>query len=220
MASDADLPCWISTLSGNTSDKTHFRDVVTKYAKQLAENDEEIYFIMDCAWYSEENIRQSPDIVKWISRVPESIAMAKLLLIDTEAENLHESRLEGYRFKVFSKTYADKKQQWVVVFSQQSFDKEIKTLHNNIEKENTKVKKDLWHFRNKEFSCEKDALKMLKAKEKKWKYHKIHKHEVIEKTKSGKRGRPHRRQPTRSTRRANHRHHERRPECGPESRDL
>jgi len=189
-ASDADLPTWISTLSGNTSDKTHFRDVITKYAKQLAENDEEIYFIMDCAWYSEENIRQAPDIVKWISRVPESIAIAKQLLIETDTKTLRESHREGYWFEVFPKTYADINQQWVVVFSQQSFDKEIKTFNTNIKKEYAKVKKDLWHFQNKEFSCDEDALKILRGKEKKWKYHKLHNIEVIEKTKSGKRGRP------------------------------
>lgn len=188
--SEADIPIWISALSGNTSDNTHFREVIRKYAKQLAENDEEIYFIMDAAWYSDKNIREIPEMVKWISRVPESIAIAKQLLLDSDEGTLQKSCLEGYRFKVFPNAYADVNQQWVVIFSQQSFEKEIKTFEKKIEKEKIKVKNELWHFGNKEFSCEKDALKILRDKEKKWKYHKLQDYTVIAKTKSGKRGRP------------------------------
>lgn len=189
-SSEPDMPAWISALSGNTSDNTHFREVIRKYAKQLAENDEEIFFIMDAAWYSEKNIHETPGMVKWISRVPESIASAKQLLLDTDEETLQQSCLKGYRLKVVQNSYAGEKQQWVVVLSQQSYEKEIKTLQRNIEKEKMKVKKELWHFGNKEFSCEEDALKMLMYKEKKWKYHKLQDHTVITKMKSRKRGRP------------------------------
>ena len=188
--SEADLPVWIDALSGNTSDKTHFREVTKKYAEQLAENKEMIYFIMDSAGYVAKNIREMPTIVKWISRVPETIILAKNLLLEADLGDLKESDLEGYRLASFSQTYAGVDQKWVVVFSQKGHERESKTLFKNVEKEKEKITKDLWHFKNKEFKCEKDALQTLKDKEKKWKYHRLNEHEVIVKNKTGKRGRP------------------------------
>ncbi len=188
--SDADIPVWINALSGNTSDKTHFREVIKSYAEQLAEDDEKVYFVMDSAGYTAENIREMPDIVMWISRAPETIKMVKELLTATDMSDLQKSNLEGYWIKSFSKSYADVKQKWVVVFSKESHKKEIHTLDGNIEKEKEKVKKELWHFGNKEFKCKKDAIQALEVKETKWKYHKLGDYEVIIKKKTGKRGRP------------------------------
>ena len=188
--SEWDLPVWIDTLSGNTSDKTHFRDVIKNYAKQLAENDEKVYFVVDSAGYTKENIREMPDIVIWLSRVPETITMAKELITATEITDLQKSNLEGYWLKSFSKTYGDIKQKWVVVFSEQSFKKETHTLDRNIVKERKKVKNELWHFGNKEFKCKKDAKQALDDKEKKWKYHQVVSQKMVAKKKTGKRGRP------------------------------
>ena len=188
--SEGDLPVWINTLSGNTSDKTHFREVIKNYAKQLAENEEKIYFIVDSAGYSDENIREIPDIVMWLSRVPETIKMAKELITTTDINDMQKSNLEGYWLKSCSKTYGGVKQKWVVVFSKESFKKENHTLDRNIEKEREKVKNELWHFGNKEFKCKKDAIQALEDKETKWKYHKLVDYEVIIKKKTGTRGRP------------------------------
>lgn len=188
--SEWDLPVWIDTLSGNTSDKTHFREVIKNYAKQLAENEEKIYFVVDSAGYTEENIQEMPDIVMWLSRVPETIKMAKELITATDVSKLKKSNLEGYWLKSYSKTYGDVKQKWVVVFSEQSFKKENHTLDRNIVKERKKVKNELWHFGNKEFKCKKDAKQALDDKEKKWKYHQVVSHKVVTKKKTGTRGRP------------------------------
>ena len=188
--SEGDLPVWISTLSGNTSDKTHFREVIKNYAKQLAENDEKIYFVVDSAGYTDENIREMPDIVMWLSRVPETIKMAKELITATDITELQKSNLEGYWLKSYSKTYGDIKQKWVVVFSEESFKKENHTLNRNIEKERKKVKNELWHFGNKEFRCKKDAIQALEDKETKWKYHKLVNYKVVTKKKTGTMGRP------------------------------
>ena len=188
--SEWDIPVWINTLSGNTSDKTHFREVIKNYAKQLAENDEKIYFVVDSAGYTEKNIKEMPDIVMWLSRVPETIKMAKELITATDITELKKSNLEGYWLKSYSKTYGDIDQKWVVVFSEQSFKKENHTLDINIGKERKKVKNELWHFGNKEFKCEKDAEQALKDKEKKWKYHRLVSHKVVTKKKTGTRGRP------------------------------
>jgi transposase len=191
--SESDLPVWIDALSGNTSDKTHFREVVKEYSSMLKENDEEAYFIMDSAMYSDKNVREMSGLIKWISRVPESMMLAKDLLIKTDKENMEDMKkydLEGYYTKSFSRTYANVEQKWVLIFSEKGYERENKTLNKNISKEEVKVRKQVWHFGNDEFACKDDALKALKEKEKKWKYHRVDGYNIINKRKTGRRGRP------------------------------
>ena len=188
--SESDLPVWISALRGNTSDKTHFREVIKQYSRQLAENDDVAYFVMDSAMYTDKNIRQVSHDVKWISRVPESITLAKELIIETDKKDMEKCNLEGYSIKAFNRTYADVEQIWVVAFSKEGHNKEMKTFKKKIKKEKEKVEKELWHFGNKEFKCEEDALKALREKENRWKYHKLDNYKVSKKKKTGKRGRP------------------------------
>ena len=188
--SESDIPMWVDALSGNTSDKEHFRDVIRKYSKMLSETDEKAYFIMDSAMYNKKSIIEMSPIVYWISRVPENLNEAKDLLIRTDPEQMNESSLEGYSHVESKSTYAGVEQKWVVVFSEKCYEREIKTFEKNIKKERSKVENKLWHFGNDEFDCEKDAIKALKKIEKKWKYHRLTGYEVIEKRKTGKRGRP------------------------------
>jgi len=188
--SESDLPMWVDALSGNTSDKKHFRDVIKKYSKMLSETDEKAYFIMDSAMYNEKSIVEMSPIVYWISRVPENLNEVKDLLIRTDPRQMSESSLEGYRHVERKSTYAEVEQKWLVVFSEKCYEREIKTFEKNIKKERSKVEKILWHFGNDEFDCEKDAIKELEKIEKKWKYHRLSGHEVIEKRKTGMRGRP------------------------------
>lgn len=188
--SESDLPVWIDSLSGNTSDKTHFREIIQHYSKALAEGDEVAYFVMDSAMYTHKNVRELSGMVKWLTRVPESIAMAKDLLIEIDEDSMTISEMDGYRLKSSLKTYDDVEQRWVVLFSKDAYDREMKTFKKNIEKESEKVEKQLWHFKNDEFKCEPDAVKALRQMEGKWKYHTVDEYKINKKKKTGKRGRP------------------------------
>ena len=140
--------------------------------------------------YTEKNVREMSPKVKWISRAPESINMVRDLEIATDIKDMEKCYQEGYLLKAFTKTYADVKQKWVVVFSEKNYKKEIKTLDKNIAKEKEKVEKKLWHFGNEEYTCEEDAFKAMFKMEKKWNYHKLDDCCVIITKKTGKRGRP------------------------------
>jgi len=189
-ASESDLPMWVDALSGNTSDKKHFRDVIRKYSKMLSETDEKAYFIMDSAMYTEKSIVEMSPIVYWISRVPERLNEAKDLLIRTDPKQMNESSLDGYCYVERKSTYAGVEQKWLVVFSEKCYEREIKTFKKNIKKERSAVEKILWHFGNDEFDCKKDAIKALEKIDKKWKYHRLTSYDVIEKRKTGTKGRP------------------------------
>ncbi|MBS7278653.1 MAG: IS1634 family transposase [Candidatus Freyarchaeota archaeon] len=104
--SQSDLPIWLNVLSGNSSDKNHFPEVIKKFSKELAAGDgEEVYYVMDSALYSEDNIREVSPLVKWISRVPENISEAKRLIQECEAEKMAKSSLEGYKHQAYRSNY-------------------------------------------------------------------------------------------------------------------
>ena len=48
-------------------------------------------------------------------------------------------------------------QRWLLVYSEQAYVREKKTLERNLEKKEGLLKKEIWHLGNKEFGCIKDA---------------------------------------------------------------
>jgi transposase len=189
-SSHADFPLWMSVLSGNSSDKKHFREVIQQFSKELSDSDTLTYFVMDSAMYTDPNIKAMSPLVKWISRVPETINEAKTLIEGINVEDMIKSDIEGYSFKDFSSSYGGFDQKWLVVFSEKGYDREIKTLNKNIDKEMDKIKTELWHLGNEEFNCPEDGLSEINKKGEKLKYHKIIKTDFEEINKTGKRGRP------------------------------
>jgi transposase len=189
-SSQSDFPVWMDVLSGNSSDKTHFRDVIKRFSKELSKQDEATYFVMDSAMYTEENVKEISPLVKWISRVPETISEAKKLIEETGIGRMSESIIDGYSYKEYTNSYGGVEQKWLVIFSEKGYDREIKTLNKNIKKEKEKIEKQLWHFMNNEFNCQEDGISELNNLIAKWKYHKINEFSVAEVNKTGKRGRP------------------------------
>ena len=77
MMSDS-LPVFIQALSGNASDKDHFREIVKEYGRSLQEKwGEDKIWVWDSAGYSEKNLREISESYKWIMRVPETLSEAK-----------------------------------------------------------------------------------------------------------------------------------------------
>lgn len=189
-SSQSDFPVWMDVLSGNSSDKTHFCDVIKRFSKELSKQNEETYFVMDSAIYTEDNVKDISPLVKWVSRVPETISYAKKLIEETDIEEMSKSSIEGYSYKEHMNSYGGVEQKWLVIFSEEGYDREIKTLNKNIDKEKEKVEKQLWHFTNNEFNCQEDGISELNNLVAKWKYHKIREVNVVEVNKTGKRGRP------------------------------
>lgn len=193
------LPVFIQTLSGNTSDKTHFREIVKQYGQSLKESwGEDKIWVRDSAGYTEDTIKAISDDYKWISRVPETITDAKEMLESVDMEKTCSTSLNGYRIFSTEMEYGGVNQRWIVVFSEKAFARERKTLEKKIRKEKEQVEKTVGHFAHKEFHNEVDAQNAAQELEKKWKYHRIGATEVVtgRKKKDGGRGRPKKDEPT------------------------
>ena len=193
------LPVFIQALSGNTSDKNHFREMVKEYGQSLQEKwGEDKIWVWDSAVYSEQNLEEISEDYTWITRVPETLSEAKEVLENSDTEKRHSTALNGYRLFSTEVEYGSVKQRWVVVFSEKAFARETKTLERKIEKEKEQVEKDVWHFFNQEFHSLEDAQKAAQEMEKGWTYHKISATEVRtkRKKKDGGPGRPRKDEPT------------------------
>jgi len=187
------LPVFIQTLSGNTSDRDHFRELANKYGESLDRIwGEDKIWVWDSAFYSENNLKNVSDSLKWITRVPETITDAKEIIRNTGLNTMTKTSMDGYYLFSTRVEYGDVEQRWIVVFSEKAYSREMKTLEKQINREKEKVKKKLWHFSNREFNCEEDGLKALEELKKKWRYHKVVDVIVGEKKrkKGGGKGRP------------------------------
>lgn len=184
------LPLWMEPLDGNSSDKVSFHETIKQVEKFRLQIDLDGHFkwIADSALYTKDRLLKSNDYC-WVTRVPENITEAKKL-VEKPFEGISWVTFDGgYKLSRFESSYGGIKQRWLLVFSEQAYNREKKSLEQKILKEGEKLKQELWHFCNQIFHCEKDALDALEDLRKDYKLHKIDGKSIILSKHMG-RGRP------------------------------
>jgi len=153
----AGIPLHMEALNGNSNDKAAFRHTIEQYIDNLNSDFSLEYLLMDSAGYTEDTLQLLGEKQKWISRVPENLNAAKELV------KMHVSDWKtltsGYSYLPFTQTYAGIAQRWLLVFSQEAFDREIKTLQKNYSEKTEQEYKQLSQLLKQPFDCEQDALK-------------------------------------------------------------
>ena len=150
------LPVWLEVLSGNSSDKSTFVPSIKAYSNQLQE-EEQPYFVMDSAGFSEENLKDLGE-TRWLTRVPETLSEAKRLVRETEQSSMEALR-EGYFGKEILVEYGGIQQRWLVIFSEATYQRELKTLDRAQARELEKAEKEWRKLKQVTFKCEPDAAK-------------------------------------------------------------
>jgi transposase len=164
------LPVWFEALSGNSNDKKTFTATVKAYCKQLS-GSERAYVVMDSAGFSAATLKAAQEEdVRWLMRVPETLAQAKQLVKDTLEADMSEIE-PGYKGKEVECEYAGIKQRWLVIFSEAAQERELKTLEKAQAKELEAVQKEWRKIEGQTFNCMEDAEQALAQFNKKWKYH-------------------------------------------------
>jgi len=184
------IPVAMKTLDGNSSDKLTIIEGMKALAEALgAEETAYSIFIADSAFYTKDNITSFTG--KWITHAPDQLnevrlyqAMADLPFVDCQAE--------GYKMYGFSSSYGDVEQRWVLVRSQQMYERQEKTLQRKQEKQLKEASAGVYHLQAKKFKCEPDALAEARRLIAKWPLLKALEFEVSSKPvkSDGSRGRP------------------------------
>ena len=169
---DGDVPLLAQTIAGNTSDKTHFKETLTRLKKQIQNSPHRSYFVADSALYTADTLVEISNQMKWITRVPEKIKIASEVIGSIDKENMEELS-EGYKGIEVCSTYGKTPQRWLVVYSEQAYSREEKTLAKQVKKEFKVKMKELKKFSAKTFDCECDARAALYNLEKSFKHHRL-----------------------------------------------
>lgn len=168
------IPLWMDPLDGNNSDKVSFHETIknVEHFRSQINLDHTSRWIADSALYTKERLLKKNDFL-WVTRVPETISEAKRLT-EMPSKDIDWTDVgDGYKMSKFDSSYGGVMQRWVLVFSQQAYHREQKTLENKLQKEAKKLERALWHLGNQIFHCEKDAIKAFKVASKGYKLHRI-----------------------------------------------
>ena len=168
------MPIWMEPQNGNSSDKKTFHETIKKvrsFQKQL-KGCPEFKWVADSALYSKDKLLKQTEYL-WLSRVPETIGEARELVEKSDSEIEWVSHEKGYKTASFYSSYGEVKQRWLLVFSEQSYQREKKTFEKKLEKQHKDLEKVLWHLSHEIYSCSEDATKAMNKATKKFLYHEV-----------------------------------------------
>ncbi len=168
------IPVWMEPQSGNSSDKAAFHETVKKvraFQKQLKACPD-FKWVADSALYSKDKLLKQNDYL-WLSRVPETITEAHRLVEMPDTDIQWVVREKGYKTASFRTDYGGIQQRWLLVYSQQSCEREKKTFDKKLDKQDEALDKLMWHVSNDKFSCAADVNKAVKKIQRQFPYHDI-----------------------------------------------
>ncbi len=183
---DGDVPLYLRVANGNETDSVGFRQVVNEYQNQWHFDG---LWVADAALYTAENLKQLQGL-KWISRVPLTLSEAQAVIRQVVPFAEWEGLAEGYRLIEVCTTYAEVRQRWVVVESDQRREADLKQLEKRVKQEEQRQQRRLDKLAQESFACEADARKAIQKFEQTLHYCELSQVSVVQQVHHGKRGRP------------------------------
>lgn len=156
----AGIPVFMKALSGNSNDQADFRATVSAHAGQLKADVGLDYLVADSALYTGDTLPEL-DGFGWISRVPETLGLARELTLAV-ADDLARSP-EELAFRSLCVTHAGIRQRWLVVHTRAARQRAEKTLRKRHLAQGEAELKDFAHLQRTPFACAADAEAALDA---------------------------------------------------------
>lgn len=156
----AGIPMFMAAASGNVTDKTSFKWIVSQHLKSFKAALEARYFVADAALYVAETLQGLDQQGQWfISRVPLNVAAAKELVQSAPTRTMKAvDGFEHYEAVEVPSDYAGVGQRWALFRNRQRQETEQKTLTRRMQKKSLTECKKLEKLGKKAFRCEADAL--------------------------------------------------------------
>lgn len=167
--SQASIPIHMSTASGNIEDKSGFRDLIQSHIDKLQNVHGFTYVVADSALYVEETLKVLAARVLFISRMPETLSIAKDLLKQVDVSLMHRID-ENYQYQEVGGVYGGVKQRWMIVYSQQAYDRDLQTLNRRALKFSEREQKAFAKLCRHAFACREDAQRAWKKFQKTLRY--------------------------------------------------
>ena len=160
---NAGIPMAIETLSGNSSDKKTFAQMVKKYTSMISTQTQESTVIADSALYSEENLGiLKESSLSWITRVPETMKESKEAIENVKFDNvIPYEKDKRYGYTTQKSSYGDVAQQWIIMYSIEAYKRSLKTLFRHYTKQSKSEYRKIIKLSKEHFSCETEAIKSI-----------------------------------------------------------
>jgi transposase len=167
VSGDGEVPLFFRIADGNEADKAVFASLIQDFRSRV---DLDTLFVADGALYSADSLERMSDL-KWLTRVPLTLAEAKRVLSEIEEEAFEESALSGYRIAEVDSNYAGIPQRWLIVQSEPRREAASEQLDRQLDKTEKQLKKRLNKLEKEEFECEADALRAAESLAGELRYH-------------------------------------------------
>jgi len=164
--SQASIPIHMSAASGNSEDKTGFRDQVTAHVEALQNVHEFAYVVTDSALYVEQTLKALGDHILFITRMPETLNLTKALLTRVEVALMHRID-EQYQYQEVCGIYGGVKQRWIIISSQLAYERDIRALNRRTLKQSEREHKAFAKLCRRTFACREDAQRAWERFQKK-----------------------------------------------------
>jgi transposase len=183
----AGIPLIMQSLSGNKSDKNSFSEAITTHIEQLQTELGIEYLVGDSALYTSESLKKMDNLF-WITRVPEVLKDARWIIDEVSPELMVELDKETHCSVCMN--YADIQQRWVVYYSPQAYQRAQSSVNKQFLKLSEAELKQFMKLCQQEFSCSKDAEKMIVKLQEKLKATQINDVVIVKKGRFNQKGRP------------------------------
>ncbi len=192
---DGGVPLFFRVADGNEADQAVFADLIKEFRARL---DLDALFVADAALYGAENLASLGEL-RWLCRVPRTLAEVGRVLAETPPEAFLESELHGgYRIARTRSDYGGVEQRWLVVHSEELERAARQRLERSLAQRERELEAELKRLlvaRKVSFACRKDAQEAVEAfaAERLGRHHRLAADpppEIVEEARYGKPGRP------------------------------
>lgn len=183
---DGDIPIFLKPASGNQADSSSFAQIFLEYKEHLKKEkieqakDENNLLVADGAIYNAKNINLLSEL-RWLSRVPMTIGLAKELVSTLLSTDFTNSSLTGYYYSVVKSNYGEVEQRWLVVESIERRKSDLRQLEKRISRLKISSLDKLKQLMNSKFNSYQEAVQAVENLSKQLKYHQLDNIEYLEK---------------------------------------
>ena len=187
---DGGMPTLMKTWSGNESDSNILRKRVKAFINEFKHGESPRCFVADSKLYDKKTSSFLKQI-NFVTRIPSTIKLGRECVEKSLGEEGPWKQInEKNKIKMFPVTHYGIKQRWVVVYSQASHNRAIKSVQNSVDREKESVNKIFSKLKRQKFACKEDANTCLNGIKKKLIYHEIQNININECKVYDKPGRP------------------------------
>ncbi len=183
----AGIPLLMESLSGNSSDKSSFRQTLNNHIEQLRAGVGLSLVVADSALYVEETLRDLGSF-PWITRVPATIGGIRDLILAVSDEWALTRPKRAYT--VLGSNYGGVNQRWLVVYTQAAHGRAEQTVNKQHLKQSQAEHKAFNALASQTFTCVADAETALAQLQKTLRITILHDPKIVEIASFNNKGRP------------------------------